>query len=519
MHTPDREPPPDPRPADEAGRLAAVRRYRIQGSAPEATFDRFARIAQRALDAPIGLVTIVGDTYQGFKACYGLDLAGADRAAGFCTHAIAADATLVVPDATLDPRFAGSPLVTGEAGVRFYVGAPLRTTDGHALGTLCVMDTRPRPAPAAGELALLEELAGATMDAIERRLDRLALAEAHQRERRRGASMRARARMLERIARHEDVAEVLAGVARFVDPDAPERVDVFAVRDGRAVRRVTGLGSGGDPDGRAPGPVPPALRPVIEDGRARSGAALAEGDGWPAERASWAENRSGVRWWAVPIAGDGDGRAGAVVRFAEPGDGDDDVETRLQEGAALAGIALRQAELVDRLRHRVFHDALTGLPNRAFLHERLRHEMERARRDGHALGVLMVDLDDFEAVNDAYGHEAGDALLHAVAGRLAWVVRSDETVARLGGDEFVVVVRGVGAARRVAERILVAFATPFEVAGDQRIVRPSIGLAHWPEDGEGTEAILAAADSAMYRAQRSGRHVLRVYGEEAEETR
>jgi diguanylate cyclase (GGDEF)-like protein len=331
--------------------------------------------------------------------------------------------------------------------------------------------------------------------------------------------MRARARLLERIARHEDVAVVLAEVARFVDPDAPERVDVVAVQDGRAVRRVTALGSGGDPDGRAPGPVPSALRAVLEDGDAPTGVELDEGDGWPAERAAWAAERAGVRWSAVPVSGDGDGRVGAVVRFAEPGDEDEEVATRLREAASLAGIALRQAELVDRLRHRAFHDALTGLPNRAFLQERLRQEMERARRDGHALGVLMLDLDDFKAVNDAYGHEAGDELLHAVAGRLAWVVRSDETVARLGGDEFVVVVRGVEAARRVAERILVAFATPFEVAEEQRIVRPSIGLARWPEDGEGAEAVLAAADSAMYRAKRSGRHVLRVYGEAPEEAR
>lgn len=519
MQTPDREPLADPRPADEAGRLAAVRRYRIQGSAPETTFDRFARIARRLFDAPIGLVTIVGDTREAFKACDGLDRRDVDRGAGFGTHVVAADATLVVPDAALDPRFAENPLVTGEAGVRFYVGAPLRTTDGHVLGTLCVMDTRPRPAPAADELALLEELADATMDAVERRLDRLALAEAVPSERLDGRAMRARARLLERIARHDDVAEILADLARFVDPDAPERVDVVAVHDGRAVRRVTALGSGGDPDGRAPVPVPPALRAVLEDGDARSDAALAEGDGWPAERAAWAAGRPGVRWSAVPIAGDGDGRVGAVVRFAEPGDGDDDVATRLREAASLAGIALRQAEPVDRLRHHAFHDALTGLPNRTFLQERLRQEMERARRDGHALGVLMLDLDDFGAVNDAYGYEAGDELLHAVAGRLAWVVRSDETVARLGGDAFVVVVRGVEAARRVAERILVAFATPFEVAGDQRIVRPSIGLARWPEDGEGAEVVLAAADSAMLRAKRSGRHALRVYGEEAEETR
>ncbi len=134
-----------PVPADEAARLAALRSLDILDTDPEEAFDDLAALAASVCQAPIGLISLVEDGRQWFKSRVGWTAAGeTPRDVSFCAHAILQPDLLVVPDAAADPRFADSPLVTGEPGVRFYAGAPLVLPDGHAVGTLCVMDRRPR---------------------------------------------------------------------------------------------------------------------------------------------------------------------------------------------------------------------------------------------------------------------------------------------------------------------------------------------------------------------------------------
>ena len=131
-------------PADEADRIAALRRLCLLDSKPSASFDRITRQAARALDVPIVLVSLVEDTRQWFLSRVGLNAAETSREVSFCAHAVYERSTLVVPDATLDTRFAGNPLVTGDPHIRAYGGIPLFTRDGYALGTLCAIDRRPR---------------------------------------------------------------------------------------------------------------------------------------------------------------------------------------------------------------------------------------------------------------------------------------------------------------------------------------------------------------------------------------
>lgn len=152
----------------EQQRLHALARYQILDTPSEESFDRIARIATRLLEAPIALVSLVAEAHQEFKACLGLNRRRTDRAISFCTHAIAAGTTLVIPDATQDARFAENPLVTGTPHIRFYAGAPLRTPDGFLLGTLCVLDTRPRRL-AAAQVRSLEDLAALVMSELELR--------------------------------------------------------------------------------------------------------------------------------------------------------------------------------------------------------------------------------------------------------------------------------------------------------------------------------------------------------------
>ena len=153
----------------ELDRLAALRAFRVLDTPSSERFDRIVKLAADLFDAPISLISLVDDTRQWFKARVGLDACSTDRRLAFCAHAIDLEpnAVMVVPDATLDPRFAANPLVTEGPQIRFYAGALLTTQDGHNLGTLCVIDTRPRERPSERELDRLANLARIVVDEIE----------------------------------------------------------------------------------------------------------------------------------------------------------------------------------------------------------------------------------------------------------------------------------------------------------------------------------------------------------------
>jgi diguanylate cyclase (GGDEF)-like protein/PAS domain S-box-containing protein len=171
--------------------------------------------------------------------------------------------------------------------------------------------------------------------------------------------------------------------------------------------------------------------------------------------------------------------------------------------------------LEERLKYLAFHDALTGLPNRALLMDRLREALARARRDGGLVCVLYVDLDGYKAVNDSLGHEAGDEVLRHVAARLRASVRPEDAVARLSGDEFVVVMEhaGGGAPEAIAERLLDRLRSPFKVGRHEVAVGASVGMALGGPGQEDPETLLRAADAALYRAKRAGKGRYAVYDE------
>jgi GAF domain-containing protein len=131
-------------PADEASRLAALQCSGLLDSAPSESFDRITWLAAEILDVPIVLVSLVDENRQWFKSRIGIDARETTREVSFCAHAVCNRELLNIPDATRDPRFVGNPLVTGAPHIRAYVGVPLFSRQGHAFGTLCAIDTRPR---------------------------------------------------------------------------------------------------------------------------------------------------------------------------------------------------------------------------------------------------------------------------------------------------------------------------------------------------------------------------------------
>jgi diguanylate cyclase (GGDEF)-like protein/PAS domain S-box-containing protein len=180
----------------------------------------------------------------------------------------------------------------------------------------------------------------------------------------------------------------------------------------------------------------------------------------------------------------------------------------------------RQAEA--EIRRLAYYDALTGLPNRRLFMDRLTQSLAGARRSAHAGALMFIDLDQFKRVNDARGHDIGDAVLRQVGSRLTRFLRDEDTVARLGGDEFVVLLANLAnspdAAARlamgVAEKIRGVMETPFQVDGADYHIGASIGITVFPKAGENEDDLLREADTAMYRAKDAGRNAV-VYFESA----
>ena len=170
-----------------------------------------------------------------------------------------------------------------------------------------------------------------------------------------------------------------------------------------------------------------------------------------------------------------------------------------------------------QLEHQAFHDALTDLPNRALLEDRLQHALARIERQEEFVALLFMDLDDFKVVNDSLGHLVGDQLLVAVAWRLGSILRREDTVARFSGDEFVILLEGAERAREaalVAERIIEAFRVSFVLGDEEVTTTASIGISYGFSSQDGAEELLRRADVAMYEAKAGGKGGYRVFEEQ-----
>jgi diguanylate cyclase (GGDEF)-like protein len=157
--------------------------------------------------------------------------------------------------------------------------------------------------------------------------------------------------------------------------------------------------------------------------------------------------------------------------------------------------------------HRALHDPLTGLPNRTLLEDRLEQALGTSRREARSFAVMILDLDGFKAVNDSYGHQAGDLVLEELAARLRRCLRESDTLARLAGDEFAVLLPTLhqpSDAVVAARKLLEALREPVDVGGRPVVVGGSLGVAVFPNDGDNAVSLIGEADRAMYAAKRGG---------------
>lgn len=183
-----------------------------------------------------------------------------------------------------------------------------------------------------------------------------------------------------------------------------------------------------------------------------------------------------------------------------------EVEEQLVLEIQLAAVIEREEET----RYIALHDALTGLPNRALFNDRLEHGLAQAKRQGWNLAVMFIDLDDFKAINDTYGHDAGDCVLKSIALRLMEMTRDDDTISRHGGDEFLFLLTEVENAQMltsIAEKIIASIQAPCIFSADGKNIHlsvgASLGIAMFPYHGDTAQALIKSADTAMYQAKGS----------------
>jgi diguanylate cyclase (GGDEF)-like protein len=207
--------------------------------------------------------------------------------------------------------------------------------------------------------------------------------------------------------------------------------------------------------------------------------------------------------------------AGADDYIVKPFDAHE-LKARLWAGTRILRLHADLLAMRETLHEQATHDALTGLPNRLLLSDRLSQRLADTRRSKESLAVMFADLDHFKYVNDTLGHNVGDCLLKQVAERLKTSLREVDTVARMGGDEFTLILANLSHAQQssaVAQRVLEVLSKPFIVEGHELFTTASIGIATNPTDGNDAKTLIRNADAAMYRAKEQGRNRFQLYTE------
>jgi diguanylate cyclase (GGDEF)-like protein/PAS domain S-box-containing protein len=458
---------------NEQARLQALRALEVLDSEPDQELDALVRVASRVCGTPISLVSLVDESRQWFKANTGLANAQqTPREFAFCAHAILQSEVFEVRDASTDTRFFDNPLVEGDPRIRFYAGAPLVLSNGHRVGTLCVIDTAPK-ALTQQQKECLADLAIVVSKALESRQSR---------------------REARRLALKLDEHQALLSTALKAIGEAVITTDAMGIVDwlnpmaenfsgwstaqahGQPLDRVFPLVSAIDRT-----PITDLVRRCLfgdREQRETPHCLLLARDG----------RELGIEGSVSPML-DSEGQCrGAVIVFRD---------------------VTEQRKILDKMRHQASHDALTGLVNRSQFEQLLEHAFCEARTRNMEHALLWVDLDHFKAVNDTFGHAAGDAVLKQVALELRKPVRNFDVVARLGGDEFALLVRSCSSmraqeiAQAICERIS---ALDCHVDGSPVRVGASVGIARIHPSSESTAAVLIAADAACYRAKRLGRN-------------
>ena len=452
-----------PFPADENERLAALSKHGILDTEPEAAFDSMVQLASYICQTPIAAISLVDEHRQWFKAITGLAAKETPRDVAFCAHAILGDEPLIVPDARRDERFHDNPLVASDPEICFYAGIPLVTSEGYHLGTLCVIDRRPRVLEPE-QLSAIKVLADSVIAHLDLRLS-------HRKIRQYVENLQLAASIFESSSESMVVTDTENRIVT-VNP-------AFTATTGYTLGEVIGKNPKLLSSGRQ---SPEFYREMWR---------LLDTTGhWSGEL--WNRRKNGeiyAEWLSINVIFNDDGSKRMHLAIFS------DITQKKQAD-----------ELIWKYAN---YDHLTQLPNRRLFRDRLDQEIRMATRSRHALALVYIDLDHFKEINDTLGHDVGDRVLEEVSRRIKACVRDSDTVARWGGDEFTAILSPLGngdVAGRVPEAVIQSLAQPFITDGHTLSLSASIGIAFYPADGGDAAVLLCHADQAMYEAKRQGRN-------------
>ncbi len=475
---------------NEQQRLHALHQLDLLDTDPEPEFDELVHLAAAMCGTPISMVSLIDEDRQWFKAVTGIDVGSTSREVAFCDHAIRQPDLLLVEDATADPRFAKNPMVTGEAGWRFYAGMPVLSPDGFPVGTLCVMDHVPRTLTTEQRTAL-RILASQANARLELRVKRRELEQALAR------AEAASARLAASEQRFQTFMDSGPFMAYLKDVDGRMLYYNQTTADQFDVSRAFMLNK--TDEELWPRELAQLYR--RHDLEALQTGMLVTSD----EQALNPDGTSSTwRSYKFPCTGaDGESLLGGISL---------DVTAELQREAELQRSRSELESANQQLRQLASLDPLTGLANRRVLDEQLRLMFSKARRTGKPLCLLILDVDHFKTHNDRFGHTHGDAVLRLLALCLRDHLRSKDLLARFGGEEFVILLEETdeAGALALADRLLQAVRNyPWPLAP----VTLSIGLSTLSPATPDANRLLTLADEALYVAKCAGRDRAVAYSE------
>ena len=461
--------PAAPLPDNEVERLASLHALKVLDTSPNPHFDAIVRVAAHSLHVSNAFIAFVDKDRLWFKAAVGSSfVTGSEipRGHSFCAHAILDPGhPMLVEDTKEDHRLADNPLVAAEGGLRFYAGVPLLDDAGNALGAFCITDTVPRKL-AAEEISTLCDLASAATAILRLKSHVLQLRE----------SVEDNRAMIE-LSPHYPWTADPAGQILTVNWGIAERVGI-------AEKNLLG-------DGWVDSVHPDDLPEFVSRWQ------YALSSGIPLDCEIRMRDRQGdFDWWRIYAAPRRDA-SGKIIRWY--GMSEDITERRKTQA---------------RIDHLVKHDPLTSLINQARFRDLVEEQVLHTARTLRPFALLCIDLDNFKAINDTLGHQAGDALLKQIAIRLQACLLDTDVLARFGSDEFLVLQTDLGqpeGAAALSQSLIEAVSLPMQIDGKELNLGVSIGIAFCPLDGTSPDKLLQNADLALYRAKEAGRATYRFF--------
>lgn len=462
----------------EQQRLSAVRSLEILDTENERDFDDLVSLAALVFDVPISTVTIMDSYRQWFKASVGIGVKETPREISFCDHAIQQFEPMIVPDAALDSRFVNNPLVTGEPHLAFYAGVPLLNSENLAIGTFCIMDSKPKQLTAK-QIEILNVIANQVVKLLELRAER----------------NKYRDLVVEKEAVNKELEEIKQRWQFAIDGSGDGvwdwNIQTNQTFFSKKWKSMLGYGVN-----EIPNTHQAWISLIHKDDLPNVTKKLND---YLAGKTS--EYKSEIRLLCKDSSYKWILSRGMVVEY-DPGG-----LPKRMAGTHTDISSRKQTE--EMIWRQANFDLLTGLPNRRMFFDRLKEEIKKATRSKTKFALMFIDLDGFKEVNDKYGHKTGDNLLIQVVQRVSQCIRACDTFSRLGGDEFTIILTELNSIEDidfVATKVLAVINKPFQLGVNKAMISASIGVSVFPEHTKESDTLISLADTAMYTAKTQGKN-------------